>query len=339
MTKFFGFLPNGERAGLYTISSGTLTAQVTDYGANLVRLLVPDREGRLADVVLGFDTAAEYLTRGGCVGATVGRNANRVGGSRFTLNGRVVEMTPNEGSNNLHSGPDFWYQRMWMVDALTENAITLGLETGHGDQGFPGAGRVQVTFCLEENRLVITYRGKFDRDTVFNMTNHSYFNLAGHENGDKAMDQCLWLRAASFTEVDAASIPTGRCLPVENTGLDFRTPKPLGRDRAREPLLSPQGGIDHNFILEEGEAPAARLTDPHSGRAMEVYTDCPGIQVYCANFLEETGKGGARYGRGSGVCLETQFWPDCMNKPHWPQPVVKANTQAVSVTVFRFTAE
>lgn len=181
MTRSFGTLPGGETAHLYTICGGGLTAGISDFGATLVSLLAPDREGHLADVVLGFDTAGEYLHGSGCLGATVGRNANRVGGSCLPVGDRRVCLTPNEGPNNLHSGPEYWFHRMWMVDRLTESAITLALETPEGDQGFPGMGRVEVTYALAEGRLRITYQGVFDRDTVFNMTNHSYFNLAGEE--------------------------------------------------------------------------------------------------------------------------------------------------------------
>ena len=190
----------------------------------MVRLLVPDRNGRAGDVALGFDTAGDYLKYGGCLGATVGRNANRVGGSCLNVGEKTVRLTPNEGPNNLHSGPDYWYHRMWMVDRLTESAITLALETPDGDQGFPGAGRVEVTYALTGGALRITYRGIFDQDTLFNMTNHTYFNLAGEDRPEAAMEQTLQIRAERFTKVDEASIPTGRLLPVAGTALDFRSP-------------------------------------------------------------------------------------------------------------------
>ena len=335
MTRSFGTLPGGETAHLYTICGGGLTAGISDFGATLVSLLAPDREGHLADVVLGFDSAGEYLHGSGCLGATVGRNANRVGGSCLPVGDRRVCLTPNEGPNNLHSGPEYWFHRMWMVDRLTESAITLALETPEGDQGFPGMGRVEVTYALAEGRLRITYQGVFDRDTVFNMTNHSYFNLAGEERPEAAMEQTLQLRAERFTEVDAASIPTGRLLPVAGTALDFRRPKALKLDQ-EDHLLAPQGGIDHNFVLDPGEGPAARLVCEETGRVLTVYTDCPGVQVYTANFLEARGKGGRVYGKGSGVCLETQFYPDSPNHPGWPSPLVKAGERKESVTEFVF---
>lgn len=340
MVEIFGTLPNGQTARLYTIYGGGLTVRVTDLGATLVSVLAPDRAGQPEDVVLGYDTPQGYLENGGFLGAMVGRNANRVGASRLTVSGTPVALTPNEGPNNLHSGPDFWSSRLWAVEEATEEAVTFALSTPDGDQGFPGAGEVRVTYRLTGNRLTVTYEGRFDRDTVFNMTNHAYFNLAGQSNPQAAMTQMLTLRAAGFTEVDGGSIPTGRILPVAGTALDFRTPKALGTGREHDPLLAPQGGIDHNFVLDGRDftLPAARLQDPASGRTLTVYTDCPGIQVYCANFLEATGKGGIRYGRNSGVCLETQFYPDSVNHPQWPQPFVKAGQTARSETAFVFEA-
>lgn len=341
MTQKFGVLPSGREATLYTISCGPIRACITNYGATLVKLLVPGRNGVPADVVLGYDSAAEYAAADGCLGATVGRSANRIGKGRVPLGGRVYEMAPNDNQNNLHSGPDFWFKRFWTVDSCTDTAITLSLDTPDGDQGLPGAGHVTVTYALTENALRITYKGSFDRDTVFNMTNHSYFNLAGQEQTGSAMDQLLTLRASHFTAVDHESIPTGMVAPVKGTVLDFTQPKPLGRSRGAEALLHHQNGIDHNFVLDTGdfEQPAAILADPASGRVMEVHTDCPDIQVYCANFLDCTGKNGIRYTPNSGVCLETQFAPDSVNHPEWPQPFVKAGEENVSVTEFRFTVK
>ncbi|MFR1753915.1 MAG: aldose epimerase family protein [Oscillospiraceae bacterium] len=335
MTQSFGSLPGGEAARLYTICGGGITAGISDFGATLVRLLVPDRNGRAGDVALGFDTAGDYLKYGGCLGATVGRNANRVGGSCLNVGEKTVRLTPNEGPNNLHSGPDYWYHRMWMVDRLTESAITLALETPDGDQGFPGAGRVEVTYALTGGALRITYRGIFDQDTLLNMTNHTYFNLAGEDRPEAAMEQTLQIQAERFTQVDEASIPTGRLLPVAGTALDFRRPKALKQDQ-EDSLLAPQGGIDHNFVLDPGEGPAARLVSRETGRILSVYTDCPGIQVYTANFLEARGKGGRVYGRRSGVCLETQFYPDSSNHPQWPSPLVRAGEEKTSVTELVF---
>lgn len=337
MKESFGVLPSGEQVSLYTISGGGLTAAVTDYGAALVRLLVPDAAGNLADVVLGHDSWEGYRSGGGCLGATVGRNANRLKQATFALGGKAYAMTPNEGKNNLHSGPNFFFHRLWQVASHTDGAITLSLFSPHGDQGFPGNAEIQVTYSLEPGgALRISYQAVSDRDTVFNFTNHSYFNLAGHEKTDTAMNQVLTIPGRFFNPDDAENIPTGELRPVAGTPMDFRSPKPIGRDIGAdyEPLHL-QGGYDHNW--EVFCDPCAVLSDPVSGRTMAVSTDCPGIQFYAGNFLDEPGKDGVYYGKRSGVALETQFYPDALHHPQWPQPVTKAGETYRSETVYRFT--
>ncbi len=337
MKKNFGVLPSGEQASLYTLSCGGITAAVTDYGANLVSLWVPDRNGVLADVVLGYDDCNGYRTaNGAALGATVGRNANRIQGASFELNGKTYPLAANNGRNNLHSGPDFYFQRMWKTVAESETSVTLELNSPDGDQGFPGNAVIRVTYSLDDQGgLHIVYDGVCDQDTVFNMTNHSYFNLAGHEKTELAMDQVLTLPGSFFNPDDAENIPTGEKRPVEGTPMDFRSPKAIGRDIGMdyEPLHL-QGGYDHNW--EVCTDPCARLLDPVSGRCMEVSTDCPGIQLYAGNFLDEQGKGGVYYGKRTGVALETQFYPDCIHHSDWPQPIVKAGEKYHSETVYRF---
>lgn len=337
MKESFGVLPSGEEASLYTITGGGLTAAVTDYGAALVRLLVPDAAGNVADVVLGHDSWEGYRNGGGCLGATVGRSANRLKQATFALDGKAYAMTPNEGKNNLHSGPDFFFHRLWQVASHTDNAITLSLFSPHGDQGFPGNAEIKVTYSLEPGGVLrISYRAVSDRDTVFNFTNHSYFNLAGHEKTDAAMNQVLTIPGRFFTPDDAENIPTGELRPVAGTPMDFRSPKPIGQDiEADYEPLHLQGGYDHNW--EVFCDPCAVLSDPVSGRTMAVSTDCPGIQFYAGNFLNEMGKGGVYYGKRSGVALETQFYPDALHHPEWPQPVTKAGETYHSETVYRFT--
>ncbi len=336
MKKFFGALPDRAAASLYTLSCGPLSAAVTDYGAALVRLLVPDRAGETADVVLGFDDWRGYSRSTACLGATVGRNANRTRGARFSLNGQDYALTPNENGNNLHSGPDFFHTRLWQVTAWQKNAIRLELHSPQGDQGFPGDARIAVTYTLEESSLRIAFEGRCDRDTVFNMTNHSYFNLAGHSRTEAAMGQLLTLPGRFFLPDDAQSIPTGELRPVAGSPMDFRSPKPLGRDidLPYEPLLL-QGGYDHCW--EAFGDPCAILSDPVSGRSMAVSTDCPGIQVYTGNFLDDAGKDGVYYGPRSGVALETQFYPDSLHHSDWPQPITRAGQIYHSETVLRFS--
>ncbi len=338
MQEKFGILPDGREATLYTICCGNLSATVTDYGAHLVSMLVPDRDGNVADVVLGFDDANGYRTgNGGFLGATVGRNANRIHNASFLMGDTRIRMVPNENEHNLHSGPDYFHLRMWDVVRSSENSVTFRLVSPQGDQGFPGKATIYVTYSLEPgNQLRIRYDAICDRDTVMNLTNHSYFNLAGHEKTGKAMDQKLILPARFFCPDDVENIPTGELRSVEDSPMDFRAPKAIGRDieAAYEPLLF-QGGYDHNF--EVFCNPCAILIDPESGREMAVHTDCPGIQFYAGNFLGETGKGGTRYGIRSGIALETQFFPDAVNHPEWKQPIIREGEHYRSETVYKFS--
>ena len=338
MKENFGILPDGTQASLYTISCGKLTATVTDFGAHLVSLMVPDKNGNVDDVVLGYDDANGYRTGNGAyLGAVVGRNANRVKGAAFMMGDTKVRMTPNEGENNLHSGPNGFHLRMWDYVRSTPSSVTLHLLSPQGDQGFPGKADIYVTYALEKNGVLrIRYDALCDQDTVMNMTNHSYFNLAGQQNTAAAMNQELILPGRFFNPDDAENIPTGELRPVGGTPMDFRIPKPIGRDINcdYEPLHL-QVGYDHNW--EVFCSPCAILRDPESGREMAVSTDCPGIQFYAGNFLDETGKNGISYGFRQGVALETQFYPDSVHHSDWPQPFVKAGQHYHSETTYKFS--
>lgn len=336
MKAEFGTLADGKKVSLYTLRRGKLTAKITDFGATLVSLAVPDREGNLADVVLGYDDVQGYLTQDGYLGATVGRNANRVKNAAFVLGGTTWTMPANENTNNLHSGPDGYSHRLWTVENHTESSVTLSLSSPHGDQGFPGNARILVTYSLEHPAaLKIAYRAVSDRDTVFNLTNHAYFNLAGHDQTDRAMDQILSMPARFYNPADGQSIPTGELAKVAGTPMDFRKPKALGQDIGEDfSALNLQGGYDHNF--EVFCNPCATLHDPYSRRTMTVSTDCPGIQVYSGNYMDMSGKGGVHYPKRSAVCLETQFYPDSVNHPEWPQPITKAGEVYQSETVYAF---
>ena len=232
MKKTFGAMPNGETAYLYTITNGVLTAEISDCGATLVRLFVPDREGNLADVVLGFDTPCDYIASGTFFGATVGRNSNRIGGAAFSLNGKVYPLDPNDNEkNNLHSGFDPFKNRLWQVVWYEKDSICLSLDSPDGDQGFPGNAQIRVTYTLDHNNcLCIAYDAICDKDTVFNMTNHSYFNLAGHDRPEEAMKQVFSAPARFFVVTDPLAIPTGELREVAGAPMDFRLPKPLGQD-------------------------------------------------------------------------------------------------------------
>lgn len=337
MKKEFGLRADGQQAYLYTIRCGALTAEISDHGATLVKLFVPDREGNVADVVLGFDTPDEYTASGTYFGATVGRNANRIGKARFAMGDKLYTLDANNGDNNLHSGFDPFKNRLWQVVSHSDSSICFRMESPNGDQGFPGNAVIDVTYTLEsDNSLHIAYDGICDQDTVFNMTNHSYFNLAGHDRPEKAMDQILSMPARVFTAADAQSIPTGELRSVAGTPMDFREPKAIGRDLGEDyEALKLQNGYDHNF--EVFCNPCATLKDPESGRTMTVSTDCCGVQFYSGNFLKgETGKDGVSYSYRGGIALETQFYPDSVNKPQWKQPFVKAGERYHSETVYKF---
>ena len=336
MKESFGFLPSGEETFLYTISCGGMTAAVSDYGATLVRLLVPDSRGKAEDVVLGYDDCNGYRLGTCFLGAIVGRSANRIAGAGFELNGKKYFLTPNEGRNNLHSGPDCYHLRMWSVVDHRQDSITLELHSPDGDQGYPGNAVISVTYRLDsEGGLHIVYDGRSDQDTIFNLTNHSYFNLAGEGCQRAAMEQNLSIAADYFHPSDAQSIPTGEIRSVEGSPMDFRSPKPIGRDiDADYECLKLQSGFDHNWVVSG--SPCAVLSHPESGRAMEVYTACPGDQFYAGNFLQGPGKAGAVYGRRGGICLETQYYPDSIHHPDWPQPITGAGEAYHSETVYRF---
>ncbi len=339
MKKEFGTLASGEQAFLYTISCGQIRAVISDLGATIVKLFVPDRKGNTADVVLGFDQPADYIASGTYFGAVVGRNANRVGGARFTMNGKEYILDANDnGAHNLHSGFDPFKNRIWKVERHDTDSIRMSLSSPDGDQGFPGNAEIHVTYTLnDQGCLHIVYDAVCDKDTVFNMTNHAYFNLAGHDHPEKAMDMILSMPARFFNPDDADSIPTGELRSVEGTPFDFREPKAIGRDINEDyDALNLQGGYDHNF--EVFTAPCAILSDKESGRSMAVITDCKGVQFYSGNFLKgETGKDGVSYTHRGGICLETQFYPDSVNHPEWPQPFTKAGERYHSETVYRFS--
>lgn len=335
MKKIFGTTPNGETAYLYTLSCGRMEAVVTDFGATLVNLFVPDSCGNRADVVLGFDSPAAYAASDTYLGATVGRNANRIKGAAIVVSGTTYALQANDGVNSLHSGPAGFERRLWQVAEQEADRICFTLHSPHLDQGFPGNADIRVTYRLTADSLEISYEAVADRDTVFNMTNHSYFNLAGHDRPEMAMKQTLSMPARFFTVANEQCIPTGELRAVEDTPMDFRTPKALGLEIGAdyEPLHL-QNGYDHNF--EVFCNPCATLCDPESGRSLAVYTDCPGVQVYTANFTRGDGKDGVRYEPRCAVCLETQFYPDAIHNPQWKQPVTKAGEKYKSKTTYRF---
>ena len=344
----FGKSNTGEIAKLFTLTnSNNVTAKITNFGAVLVSLFVPDKNGNLSDVVLGFDTIDKYSTNDICYfGSTVGRNSNRVKDAKFTLNGITYNLDKNErNKNNLHSGFNPYNERFWDYNInKNDNSVSFSLVSPDGDQGFPGEFKVTVTYALtNNNELKIEYLGKSDKDTIANMTNHSYFNLAGHNSGT-AMDQELYINSDNFIEVDNELIPTGNFISVENTPLDFRTPKKIGLDINKDfEQLKLTGGFDHSFVINKntnGIEKIASLSDNVSGRTMDVYTDSIAVQFYAGNFIENNtivGKDNCLYKNRSGICLETGFLPDSMNQKNFKSPVLKAGDEYRTTTIYKFS--
>lgn len=339
----FGITSSGEEVYKYTIHNQQgASISVLNYGAILQSVCVPDEKGNLIDVVLGFDTIEQYEVNPPFFGAVIGRSGNRIANARFDISGVEYKMTPNENENNLHSGPDGYEKRIWEVQEAELEHVSLALLSPDGDQGFPGDFSVCVTYTLDEdNRVKINYKGNCDQDTVANMTNHSYFNLDGHASGI-SLNQSLWINADNFTPVkDSKSIPTGEICSVINTPMDFTKEKPIGENMDLEyEQLGFTGGYDHNYVLNEQNGSVrlvARAKAVHTNIVMEVYTDTPGVQFYAGNFVDVCeGKDGAVYGKNHGYCLETQFYPNAVNEPKFPSPILKKNQIYDTTTIYHF---
>ena len=315
------------------IRQGALEAQILPYGATLHRLYVPDKTGATRDVVLGYDTLADYQRHDGYLGATVGRHANRIAGAQFSLDGTTYLLAANEGENQLHSGPNGLHQKVWNWQQTAENCVTLRTVSPDGEDGYPGTLEVSVTYTLANGALSIDYEAVCDRDTVCNLTNHAYFNLAGQGRGSVA-GHTLQVNAECYTPCGAGTIPTGEVRPVAGV-MDLRQGAVLG-ERLDAPELAEYSGYDHNFCLNDGAA--AQLYCRESGICMDTETTLPGLQVYTAGFLtERQGKDGAVYGKHHGVCLETQFWPDAVHHENFPSPILRAGEVYRHRTVYRFS--
>ena len=337
----FGVLPDGREVYAFDLENTKgMKMRVIEYGAILTSLEVFDREGQLRDVVLGYDCLEDYMVNGCFFGSTIGRSGNRIQGACFQLGDRQVKLTPNEGENNLHSGPEGFEKKLWKGEQQG-NSVKFSRVSPDGENGFPGNFQISVTYTLtEDNQVEIAYQGSCDQDTVANLTNHSYFNQAGHESG-AALNQLVKIFAGSYTPVDNASIPTGEIASVEGTPMDFREEKEIGRDiEADFSQLKATGGYDHNYVLDKPlgtYGPMAEAWCRESGIYMKAYTDCPGVQFYAGNFIEnETGKGGAFYPARSGYCFESQYYPNAVNVPAFPSPVLKAGETYRSKTAYQF---
>lgn len=341
---------SGEKvAECFTLNNGTTSVKITNYGGTIVDIITPDRDGKLDDVNLGFDNLEGYQNCSGFLGATVGRYANRIRGARFNLNGKEYPLYSNDGNNHLHGGKIGFNQKIWdyaVVDTNDGQALKLTTTSFDGEEGYPGNLIVTVLFTLSSgNGLGIEYTAVTDKDTVINLTNHSYFNLKGHNSGP-ICDHKIELNSRFYTKADEQCIPVGEIVSVEGTPMDLRKMSRIG-DRIDETTYDDirfAGGYDHNFIIDKKCTDktlelAATVLEESSGRIMTVHTNKPAVQFYCANMLDNgtAGKKGAVYNRRGGLCLETQFFPDSPNILHFSNCILKAGEVYNYKTVYTFS--
>ncbi|MHB1425612.1 MAG: aldose epimerase family protein [Gemmataceae bacterium] len=347
-TEAFGKTSDGVAVEQYTLTNAAgTTAKIITYGAILTELDVPDRDGKLGDVVLGFDNLKDYLERSPHFGSTVGRVANRIAKGRFTLDGKEYTLAVNNGPNSLHGGLKGFDKVVWKAvpkEVPNGAAVEFSYVSKDGEEGYPGNLMVTVVYTLtNDNALRIDYTATTDKATPVNLTNHSYFNLAGTKSGD-VLDHELTIAADKYTPADDTLIPTGEIKPVKDTPLDFTKPHKIG-ERIEQLRSSPGGGYDHNFVLNRGgkEEPAlaARVTEPKTGRIMEMLTTEPAVQFYTGNYLNGTltGRGGVVYKKHAGFCLEAQHFPDSVHHENFPSIVLKPGKTYKQTTIYKFSAK
>ena len=344
----YGKTKDGRDIHLYTITNSNNTVlKLTDMGAVWVSMIVADKDGNMDDVVLGLDSGESYETSNyDAFGAPIGRNANRIDGCRFTLNGKEYVLADNDSGRNLHSGPNYYFTRLWnaeLIDDEEGQGVEFTLESPDGDQGMPGNMTISVSYVLtEDNSVVIEYNGISDADTIFNMTNHSYFNLGGHKSGT-IEDELVWIDADTYTHGDNDHVTFDEVADVEGTPFDFRQLKLIGEELHSDyEILSSKGGYDHNFCLKtNGDTVehVVKVVHEKTGRVMNIYTDRPGLQVYTGNYInpKNPGKDNAVYGPFHGVAFETHYYPDAINHPQFPSPIIRAGEPVNSCTVYSFT--
>ncbi|MFI0236254.1 aldose epimerase family protein [Streptomyces sp. NPDC016845] len=344
--ELFGRLADGTRIHRWSLSNGGTRLKVLSYGGIVQSLELPDRKGRYVNVSLGYDNIEGYVTGTTFFGATIGRYGNRIANGRFTLDGKAYQLSVNDGANSLHGGAKGFNTRVWDVEPFTsgsEVGLHLHYTSIDGEMGYPGTLKVTVTYTLTaRGDWRIDYKATTDKATVVNLTNHTYYNLAGEGSGG-VYDHELTLAASRYTPTDAGLIPTGELAKVAGTPFDFRRAKPIGDDiRAAHPQLVTAKGFDHNWVLDKGITARpvhfATLRDPGSGRTLKIATDQPGVQFYSGNFLDGTlvGPSGRTYRQGDGLCLETQHFPDSPNQPAFPSTVLRPGETYRSTTVHSF---
>jgi aldose 1-epimerase len=340
----FGRLPDGAAVRLFTLTNARgMVVKVSEFGAIITSVLVPDRAGALADVVHGFDELAPYLGPCEYFGAVIGRYGNRIANGRFVLDGAPVQLDVNNGPNHLHGGELGFHRRLWRGEPDADGGLTLHYRSPAGEQGYPGTLDVTVRYSLSDDadELLVQYRASTDAATPVNLTQHSYFNLAG--TGD-ILAHTLQIDAAAYLPVAPGAIPTGTLAPVDGTPFDFRAPRPIGeRIDTADAQLREGGGYDHHYVLDKPAgafARAARVRDPSSGRVLDLFTDQPGVQFYSGNFLDGSLAGKGRpYTWRSGLCLEPQHAPDSPNRPAWPDTIVRPGAPYASDSRYRFSVE
>ena len=340
--RSFGKTPDGQDAQLFILENGGISVYITDFGANIVAVNVPDKNGILTDIALGFDDASYYDEKADYLGATVGRHANRIENGVCELNGISYKVAVNNGPNHLHGGKKGFNSRMF--DAFVdEDTLTLSYISPDMEEGFPGELKFSVSFTVtQKGELEINYRAESNKDTVVNFTNHSYFNLNGAISEKSIYNHTLKVYGQAFCEADSNGLANGKIIPVKETVLDFTTPKNLGEclDTEDEILIGAGGGIDHNYVLSMQRGTfrkAAEVYCEETGIAVDCYTDQPGIQIYTGNFLDiKNGKFGANYSKHSGICLETQNFPNATTYSYFPSPVLAAGDVFTSKTVYVF---
>ena len=343
---FLSVTQQGDSTALFVLNNNNgMEVCVTNFGARIVSVLVPDRDGIMRDVVLGFDNIKDYQNVKSDFGASIGRYANRINQGRITIDGEIIQLPQNNYGHCLHGGPNGWQYKVYKPVEVTRNSISFSLFSPDGDENFPGNVNAKVSYTLtDDNAIRIQYSATADAKTVINMTNHSYFNLSGNPS-NPAIDHILYINASNFTPVDSTFMTTGEIASVEGTPMDFTTPKAIGRDIENPYQQLRNGkGYDHNWVLDtKGNVNelAAKLSCPSTGIAVEVYTNEPGIQIYTGNFLKGNvvGKNGVAYPCRASVCLETQHFPDSPNKPQWPSVLLEPGQKYYSECIYKFVVE